>query len=311
MVKRTALIAVCLAGLILSSRAQETVYVATGSKGAAGVLYSVDPLTATYTQIAPILVGTNPIGLTGLAFNPLDGLLYGVTGLESPNFKRFLVTINPSTGAATVIGAIVNPAFGSSEPLTDLSFRSDGTLFGLGGSELFTVNLSNAAMTSMGSTGVNSPGGGLAFSPGGTLYTAGIAFGTLDTLDPATGARTVGPTLTNAPFAALSPAGVMNALAFSSGGVLYGSNSDRAQNGATITSVDLVTINTVTGLVTNIGALPGNIDAIAFSPAAVPEAGSTLAILGIALVGIEGVRRKLAATLTGKAWTLCSSLTRE
>lgn len=287
MVKRAILIALCLVAFAFGSRAQETLYVATGSKGAAGVLYTVNPNTAAFTAIAPILVGGSSIGMTGLAFNPLNNVLYGVTGLESPNFKRNLVSINPATGAATVIGAIVDPDFGSSLGLTDLSFRSDGTLFGISPNNMYTINLSNAALTEIGATGENPPGGGLAFSPSGTLFSAGLATGTLDTLNTSTGARTVGPTLTNSPHA--GSLGAMTALAFNSAGTLFGSDSDRAQNGATTVSVDLVTINTATGVVTNVGALPNDIDAIAFGPA-VPEP-SSLGLLAIG-AGIFGYLRR-------------------
>ena len=289
MVKRAILILLALSAFDPASQAAETLYVATGSKGAAGVLYTVNPNTAAFTQVAPILVGGSPIGMTGLAFNPLNGVLYGVTGLESPNFVRNLVTINPATGAATVVGVILDPDFGSSLGLTDLSFRSDGTLFGISPSEMYTINLSNAALTTIGPTGENVPGGGLAFSPSGALFSAGKATGTLDTLNTSTGARTVGPTLTNSPHA--GDLGAMTALAFNSAGTLFGSDSDRAQNGATTVAVDLVTINTATGVVTNVGVLPNDIDAIAFSP--VPEPSSlALVAIGAGIVGYLRHRRR-------------------
>jgi hypothetical protein len=193
-----------------------------------------------------------------LAFNPLNGVLYGITGLESPNDKRTLVTINPATGAATVIGTLTG-TFGTTG-LTDITFRSDGTLFGISPETLYTVDLATAALSSIGSTGENSPGGGLAFNSSGTLYSAGpTSSGTVDILNTATGARTVGPALTGEPFG--PPMGAMMALDFSNTDVLYAPNSAREQNGATVTTVHLVTINTATGVVTDIGALPGNVDA--------------------------------------------------
>jgi hypothetical protein len=208
--------------------------------------------------------------------------------LESPTSPRALVTINPGTGAASVIGTLTS-TFGTTG-LTDISFRSDGTLFGLGSSTLYTVDLSSGALTSIGATGSNSPGGGLAFDSLGNLYTAGTAVGgSIDRLNPANGARTVGPTMTGAPNGA--PLGAMVALGFSSSDILYAANSAREQNGATVTTVNLVTINTSTGAVTNIGSLPGNVDALAFGPAAVPEP-SSIALLGVGMVAAGWWRRR-------------------
>ncbi len=286
MVKRVILIALGIASLAITVRAQETLYAATGSKGAAGVLYTVNPVTAAFTMVAPITTSGGAIGMTGMAFDPLNGILYGVTGFESPTSKRSLVTINPTTGSATVIGALLDS--GSANTISDISFRSDGTLFGLSPSSLYTINLGTGALTSIGSTGSNTPGGALAFNSAGTLYTASSAVGRVDTLNPATGARTTGPLFTNSPHA--GTLGAMNAFAFSGANVLYGSDSDRAQNGATTVAVNLVTINTTTGVVTNVGVLPNDVDAIAFGPA-VPEP-STLSLLGAGAVVAAFLRRR-------------------
>jgi PEP-CTERM motif-containing protein len=279
MVNRAIFLALTLAALASPVRGQETLYVATGSKGADGVLYTVNPFTAAFTTVGPITTGAGAIGMTGLAFDPLNGALYGITGLESPNFPRSLVTINPATGAATVLGTLTS-TFGTTG-LTDISFQSDGTLFGISPSDLYTINLGTGALTSIGSTGLNPPGGGLAFNSSGILYSAGIATGSVDTLSTSTGARTVGPTMTGAPHA--GSLGAMMALGFSSSNILYAANSAREQNGATITTVNLVTINPATGIVTDIGALPGNVDALAFGPTAVPEP-SSIALLGLGAV---------------------------
>jgi len=289
MVKRAFILSFCLAAALISSLPAQTLYVATGSKGALGVLYTVNPTTAAFTMVAPITTSTGAIGMTGMAFDPLNGVLYGVTGLESPTSPRNLVTINPLTGAATVVGSLMdvtNPGF--SVGLSDISFRSDGTLFGLSPSSLFTVNLATGGLMSIGSTGGNNPGGALAFNSAGTLYTASSAAGNLSTLNPATGARTTGPLLTNSPHA--GNLGAMNAFAFSGADVLYGTDSDRAQNGATTVAVNLVTINTTTGVVTNIGVLPNDVDAIAFGPA-VPEP-STVALLGAGAIMAGLLRRR-------------------
>jgi hypothetical protein len=59
--------------------------------------------------------------------------------------------------------------------------------------------------------------------------------------------------------------GPMNALAFNSAGVLFG--SDFAGGGAG-GAANLVTINTTTGVITNVGSTIAGLDAIAFRPAA-------------------------------------------
>src|SRR4051812_20060964 len=141
--------------LVSAARAQQTLYVATGSKGANGVLYTVNPSTAAFSAVGAITTSDGAIGLTGLAFNPLNGVLYGITGLESPNDKRALVTINPATGAATLIGTLTDPSFGTTG-LTDITFRSDGTLFGITPNTMYTINLATGGLTSIGSTGEGS-----------------------------------------------------------------------------------------------------------------------------------------------------------
>src|SRR6185436_6897532 len=69
--------------------------------------------------------------------------------------------------------------------------------------------------------------------------------------------RTIGPMLSGAP-----QSHAMNAFAFNGAGVLYASNNAQTMPSRT---VSLVTINTTTGVVSNIGLLPVNTDAIAFN----------------------------------------------
>jgi hypothetical protein len=241
-----------------------TMYVGTGSNGVAGNLYTVDPVTATATLVGPITnaSGGGAIGVTGLDFNPVTAALYGVTsnlttsGGAANTVAASLITINPNTAVATVIGSL-----GGAN--SDISLRTNGTLFGFqtrSSPSMTTINTTTGAATAVGSSGLTQTrGGGLAFSPSGLLYlSATSGTGTLDTLDPATGARTVGPTLTGAPLA-----DSINAMAFNSAGVLFASDSDRGSSPAT---VHLVTIDPNTGAVSDVGALPGDTDAIAIVP---------------------------------------------
>jgi hypothetical protein len=245
-------------------------YAATGSNGVAGNLYTINPSTAASSLVGPILntSGSGAIGLTGLDFNPLDGTLYGITANSTSangnTVAKSLVTIDPATAFATVIG-------GLGVANTDISFRSDGTLFGFQSNEttgsihsMTKIDLGTGLSTVVGSTGLASTnGGGLAFDEGGTLYLSATgSSGTLDTLNPSKGTRTVGGSITGAPVA-----GSINAMA-ANGLTLFGVDSASiAREG-----VHLVTITrgAAAATVTDIGSLPSDTDAIAnmraFSP---------------------------------------------
>jgi hypothetical protein len=259
----------------------QTLYAATGSNGVNGNLYSINPATAAATLIGPILVGgVNPIGLTGMAMSPVTGVLYGITPAfqnTTPALAKNLVTINTANGNATVIGSL------GADNGSDISFNSAGVLYvwvGPSGTsfprQLATVNLATGAATPLGASGIaTNNGGGLAFSPGGVLYVSALGdTGALDTLNPATGAATAGPTLSGAPSMSGTPP-ALDAMAFSSAGTLYAIDTNRSSSP---TTNFLVTINTTTGVITNVGGLPGDMDALAF---VVPVAVAPTAPTGI------------------------------
>jgi hypothetical protein len=295
------------AGLLALSpvRAQEAAYIASGSGGIGGSLYVVDPATATTTLVGPItnIAGGGAIGLTGLAFNPVNGKLYGITSnsLSGGNtVQRSLVTINTATAVATVIG---NLGFANS----DISFRSDGVLYGYeaGGSSggprsMTTINLTTGAATRVGTAFANTFtfGGGLAFSPGGTLYlSASGVQGSLDTLNPSTGTITSSTPMTGAPFAT----GSFNAMAFNANGTLFAINQSSANFDGY-----LVTVDPFGGLVTQVGSLlPGNIDAIAFDPGTskqlqiISKVGSTATLTIDSLIGCTYQLQRSDTTLRG------------
>jgi hypothetical protein len=285
MKRMLAIFAITVAALVPGLVVAQTFYAASGSNGVDGILYRVDPTNATASIVGPILLGGSPIGLTGLAQSPTTGLLYGITTNDGPNPEGALVLVDPTNASASLIGSL--GASGGS----DISFNAAGTLYvWLPNPKLLaTVNLSTGAATPLGASGVTTKGGGgLAFSPSGTLYlSASGSSGTLDTLDPTTGVATTGPTLTGAP-----ADGAMDALVFSPSGTLYAVNTD--SSGSPTTNF-LVTINTTTGAVTSVGALPGDMDALSTGPAvgAVPTLSQwamiALAIL-LAVVGVLTIR---------------------
>jgi hypothetical protein len=325
MLKRSrTLLLVLGAGLLALSpvRAQEVLYAATGSNGVAGSLYIINPYTAAATLVGPITnaVGGGAIGITGLAFDPLSGLLYGITVNGTPvggnTVATSLVLINPDTAVATVIGPL---GFANS----DISFRSDGTLFGYeaggpnagsGPRSMTTINLSTGAATRASTqafTSTQTSGGGLAFSPAGILYVSpnGAGGGTLDTLDPSTGARTQGPFL----FGPLGSASSLNSMAFNSTGTLFAVNSNRLDPATAI----LVTVNPANGTITQVGSptnLPVNMDGLAFRPAnkqikIVSKVGSTATITVGSNTGYTYQLQRSSTLLPGSFTNIGSSQT--
>jgi hypothetical protein len=145
-----------------------------GVSGDDNVLLTINPLDGS----------TAPIGLLdqsidrgiGLDIHPLTGEIYAVlqingTGgggelveLGDPD-QRFLATVDPQTAAVTIVGLL-------SEFLSDIAFRSDGTLFGISGNnalnpgEIHEVNLLDGSLTSTGIIRGNGGGQSIAFQPG-------------------------------------------------------------------------------------------------------------------------------------------------
>lgn len=225
-----------------------------GAQGAEQVsnLLVLNPATgAVSSSIGPI-----GYAVTGLAADPISGVLYGVTSRLDPRSPGRLIRIDRTTGAGTVVGDL-RP---TTEAAADVTFRADGTLFGWlepTSDDLVRINTTTGAATIVGNSGLSTFGSGLAFSPSGTLYFAGSGTaGQLRTVNPSTGLTTVVATLTGAPLGTDSIA----ALAFDPGGALFGVALDSAG----VNRAFLVTINTSTGVVTSRGQSVNRLDAIVF-----------------------------------------------
>jgi len=222
--------------------------------------------------------------VTGLAFRPTTGLLYGSTGNSSTFAQAVLVSINPSTALVTVIGGFnAGPTNTSGSPATmaDLGFDAAGNLYGvasIGGPNLYTINLATGQASLVGPNGVSTStgGGGIAVSPGGTFYGTPTSsrFGTYNS---GTGAYT------NIANPAKPAGGAYGALDFN-GSVLYGLNVGSGSPPPT----HLVTIDPATGAVTDLGASVNSLDAIAFQ---IPEP-ATLILFVLGLAGIAARRRR-------------------
>ena len=227
-----------------------------GYHGVEGNLYTVDPETAATNLVTSLNVsGKTPVGLDGLAIHPRTGVFYGITAPTSAVIPRSLVILDPATGNITPVGELTQVG-------SDIGFDPDGTLYMWlpNTRQLGTVNLDTGEVTARGAPiERGATKGGFAVIGGGKAYVAGTGgAGTLDMVDMETGKLTIGPALTGAPFADL-----INGLAYSPRGVLYGINTSFGRS----TQANLVTIDPQTGRVTNIGALPNDTDALTFGPA--------------------------------------------
>jgi hypothetical protein len=273
--------------LALASRADAAVLYASTAAGAPGELYRIDPSNgAVLADVGPLNdASALNYPITGLAFRPTTGVLYGSTG-NAGAVDAKLVTINPATALVTVIGNFnAGPVNGTGVPTTmaDIGFDSAGNLYGvasIGGPNLYSINIVTGQATLVGANGVSTSttGGGVAIRADGTIFGTPTSsrFGTYN---PATGAYTdIGNP-------AKPAGGGYGALDFNpDSGVLYGLNVGSGSPPAT----HLVIINTGTAAVTDLGVSVPSLDAIAFQ---VPEPGS-MTLLFAPLVAMAVRRRR-------------------
>jgi hypothetical protein len=92
-------------------------------------LIRINPATGAGTLVGPFGPGIE--GMAALAYNSRTGVLYGGGGEFSGNGNfTNLFTIDPATGAATLIGPLLPDSQAGKMVLTGLTFDSAGTLFG-------------------------------------------------------------------------------------------------------------------------------------------------------------------------------------
>lgn len=276
-----------VAASIVAGAQAESLYAASAA-GGAGRLCILNASNGAVIQDIGALndaTGAN-YGITGLAFNPITGVLYGSSANADPGTRAKLVTINPLTAAVTLVGNFnAGPTNASGVPATmaDIAFDSQGNLFGIGsigGPQLYSINTATGQATVIGSTGLTSTtGGGLAISAGGTFFGTPTAsrFGTYNS---GTG------TYTNITNPVKPVGGAYAALAFNAAGTLYGLNLGSGSPPPT----HLVTMDSA-GNVTDLGASLNSLDAIAFGPSPVPEP-ATLAAMGLGLAAMVSWRRR-------------------
>jgi hypothetical protein len=193
------------------------------------------------------LVGASGLGnkLSAIDIDPVSGVVYAIRGSACSGAR--LVTI-AGDGSATIVGVLTGSGFdGTSTIFCDggsdsLAFAPDGTLYaggwngGTNGPKFLRVDKITGAVLANLPTGGHLTG--LAFDAAGTLWASrgGTGEDRIHTVNTASGAFLT--TLF------LSENLKLSGLAFAPDGTLYGSVPDQNR---------LVTINTTTGFVTNVG----------------------------------------------------------
>jgi hypothetical protein len=160
-----------------------------GNSGASS-LYVIDEVTGAGTLIGEISNGDIGYAVNSIAFDPTTGLMYASTTSWSGDFNGLLL-IDPSTGAATEIGA-----FGSEfRSILGLSFNSAGELFGWhdpGADDPVRIDKATGAATTLG-PGIGTGGQVLAFDNSDRFML--VQGGSVYEIDTDTGVATLTETL--------------------------------------------------------------------------------------------------------------------
>jgi PEP-CTERM motif len=154
---------------------------ATSYHTADGTLFQVNPLNGSLSSI-----GT----ATGIDYDDFGSTTSGLYAV-SYGATQDLYSINPSTGAATLIGP-TGLAYGSWRGLS----TNSSTLYFADGADLYTLNTGTGAATLVGAFG-SSAELGVLLTEGGILYGGDDTNNTVDTINMSTGAATLGPTPTS------------------------------------------------------------------------------------------------------------------
>jgi hypothetical protein len=210
-----------------------------GSNTNPAQLYILDASTG--TKISTI--GPVGFGVTGMAFDPKTGILYGSTGGNGSNPKS-LITIDTTTGAGTLLGTIKDSLTGTALNLPDIAFRSDGRLYGSSGNDgnLHIVDLTSCRnvtclASTVGNSGLSSGSGkGLAFDNADHLFLFSNGDRSYYQINPDTGQLISQKNFVN-------PSG-LNSLAlaaakFNENGLLFASRLNSGRSPSDLIAVDL------------------------------------------------------------------------
>ncbi len=220
-------------------------------------LYLIDPDTGAATLIGL----TGFYYCAGLDFHPVTNVLYAgcYNDIEGAGTEQVLVNIDLQTGKGTEIGL-----FNANGILQDFSFSRDGTLYAYFRAKvsnfLATIDLNTGEVNEIGPSGLFGEGNGIGFDQFNELFLAQTdMIPSLYLLNQSSGLAGLVTDLTIPPLGEGFP--VINSLDLNpETNVMFGSLD--IQNFAY--EHYLVTINTSTGDVTNIGETVEGLEAIAF-----------------------------------------------
>jgi plastocyanin len=228
-------------------------YVATGTFGVTGILYTIDPDNGGVLTTVGLLndANGNNYPMAGLKYHPITGIFYGATANAVVN-PNSLVIVDPATAFVTVIGP-----FGA--VLTDIAIDpTTGIMYGISGfnQKFYTINTDTGEAVQTGSTGIGfANGGGFASDRTGALF--GISNFSFYSFNKVTGMATlIGPTFLQ---------NLVKAADFSPSNVFYG-----LEGGGGIENLQLRWLDTcdvTTGNCTRVAPiLINDLDALGFIP---------------------------------------------
>jgi DNA-binding beta-propeller fold protein YncE len=246
-----------------------------------GVLYSISETNAAKSMIGSTGIAGN--AWADIQFGP-NGTLYGFTdSAVTPT----LYSINPTTAAVKAIGPLNAPAFVFEGAL---AFSPTGTAYAMnlgsnGNAQLFTINLTTGAATSLGVvTGANDING-LAYRSDGKLVGLDDNSNSLLVIDPVALTAT---TLAAVP----TTVGAVGGMTVENGLGYYVT----AGPGASVSgSDDLYSFNLFTGasaLIGNLGFTDSGLSGLAAVPSSVPEPPTWgILLAALAMLGAATLRR--------------------
>ena len=232
-----------------------TLYIASGTFGAQGTLYTIDPATGMVLTTVGLLhdSANNPYGLTGLKYDSTTGILYAATSGQSPTRPSYLATVDPATALVTPIGPFGDRA------LTDLAIDpTTGTMYGISGfdQKFYTINTSTGQAVQTGSTGIGfANGGGFAADRAGALF--GFSNFSFYSFNKTTGMATL--------IGATGLRNLVKAADFNPSNVLYGLEGGGGIDNTHLRWLDTCDVTTAT--CTRVGQINANdLDALGFIP---------------------------------------------